>query len=50
MVMMRLKVGLLQRDLARQFGVVESTVSRVFTSWINLMFVELKGLCEMPES
>ena len=50
MVMMRLKVGLLQRDLARQFGVVESTVSRVFTSWINLMFVELKRLCEMPES
>ena len=50
MVMMRLKVGLLQRDLARRFGVVESTVSRVFTSWINLMFVELKGLCEMPES
>lgn len=32
MVMMRLKVGLLQKDLGRRFGVSEATVSRVFTS------------------
>lgn len=48
MVMMRLKVGLLQKDLGRRFGVSEATVSRVFTSWINLMFLEMKNLCEMP--
>lgn len=50
MVMMRLKVGLLQQDLAHRFGLAESTVSRIFTTWINIMFIELKCLCEMPGS
>ena len=49
LVMVRLKVGLLQKDLAQRFAIAESTVSRVFTSWINLMYIELKDLCEMPE-
>ena len=46
--MMQLKLGLFQQDLARRFGVSEATISRVFTSWINLMFLKLKDLCEMP--
>ena len=48
-VMMRLKVGLFQKDLAHRFGISEATVSRLFTSWINLMYLELKDLCEMPD-
>ena len=48
-VMMRLKVGLFQKDLAHRFGMSEATISRVFTSWINLMYLELKDLCEMPD-
>ena len=39
-VMMRLKVGLFQKDLAHRFGISEATVSRLFTSWINLMYLE----------
>jgi len=48
-VMIRLKVGLFQKDLALRFGLSEATISRVFTSWINLMYIELKDLCEMPD-
>ena len=47
--MIRLKVGLFQKDLALRFGLSEATISRVFTSWINLMYIELKDLCEMPD-
>ena len=49
MVMVRLKVGLFQKDLAQRFGIAESIVSRLFTSWVNLMYVELEQLCEIPE-
>ena len=48
-VMIRLKVGLFQKDLALRFGLSEATISRVFTSWINLMYIELKDLYEMPD-
>ncbi|XP_068712765.1 uncharacterized protein [Montipora foliosa] len=48
-VMIRLKVGLFQKDLAHRFGMSEATISRVFTSWINLMYIELNDLCEMPD-
>ena len=41
-VMMRLKVGLFQKDLVHRFGISETTVSRLFTSWINLIYLELK--------
>ena len=38
-VMMRLKVGLFQKDLVHRFGISEATVSRLFTSRINLMYL-----------
>ena len=38
MVMVRLKV----EDLADQFYVSPATVSRIFISWINLMYVKFK--------
>ena len=48
--MMRLKVGFFLKDLAYRFGISEATVSWIFTSWINFMYLELKNLCEMPDS
>ena len=50
MVLVRLRVGLTITDLALRFGISESSVSKIFTSWINLLFFHLKDLCEMPES
>ena len=35
-IMMRLKVGSFHKDLAHRLGMSEATISRVFTSWINL--------------
>ncbi|KAL9982931.1 hypothetical protein ACROYT_G005046 [Oculina patagonica] len=50
MVLVRLRVGLTVTDLALRFGISESSVSKIFTSWINLLYFHLKDLCEMPES
>ncbi|XP_019636876.1 PREDICTED: uncharacterized protein LOC109479363 [Branchiostoma belcheri] len=47
-VMVRLRVGLLVKDIAARFLISESTFSRLFTSWINLMYQELKGMFELP--
>ena len=48
LVMIRLKVGLFTPVLQHIFQVSAGVVSSVFTSWINLMYVDLKNLCEMP--
>ncbi|KAL9978094.1 hypothetical protein ACROYT_G015575 [Oculina patagonica] len=50
MVLVRLRVGLTVTDLALRFGISESSLSKIFTSWINLLYFHLKDLCEMPES
>ena len=50
MVFVRLRVGLTVTDLSLRFGISESSVSKIFTSWINLLYFHLKDLCEMPES
>ena len=39
--LVRLRLGLLEQDIAYCFGVSQSTVSRVFTSWINFMYLQL---------
>ena len=48
MVMLRLKVGFLTPVLQHIFQVSAGFVSCVFNTWINLMYVDLKHLCEMP--
>ena len=50
MVLVLLRVGLTITDLSLRFGISESSVSKIFTSWINLLFFYLKDLCEMTES
>ena len=43
-VMMRLKVGLFQKDLAHRFGMSEVIVSRVFTSEV-VPYMSYIGMC-----
>ena len=44
LVMVRLRLGLNVEDLADRFYINPSTVSRIFTTWINLMYVKFKEL------
>ena len=60
MVFMRLRLGLLEQDLAQRFCVSVSTVSRVLITWYNVLATHLKNLivwstreviqAKMPES
>ena len=47
MVLTRLRCGLTLADLALSNNLCESTVSRIFTTWINLLYFHLKELCQM---
>ena len=44
LTMVRLKVGLLVEDLAVRFSISVGSVSSIFNSWVNLMYVDLKEL------
>jgi hypothetical protein len=48
-VMMRLRLGLLEQDLAYRFGVTQPTVSTIFEKWIYVMSVRLEKLILWPE-
>jgi len=47
-VMVRLKVGLLTHDIAARMGVSKAHFSRIFTSWIRLLRLEMQSLCRFP--
>ena len=47
---MRLRLGLLERDLATRFGISEATASRTFVHWINYMYLRLWSLPVWPSS
>jgi len=49
MVLMRLRLGLLEQDLAYRFGVAQSTVSSIFDKWIRVMAGRLQDLIIWPE-
>lgn len=48
MTLVRLRLGLYETDLAVRFGVSQSTVSRITTTWINLMYHSFKGIERFP--
>ena len=47
-MLIRLRLNLLERDLAIRFGVHESTISRTFTRWINYLYLTFGGLPLWP--
>lgn len=48
LVMCRLRLGLLEQDLAYRFLVSQSTVSRICITWINFLFVKFKEVPLWP--
>ena len=48
LVLMRLKAGLFVQDLADRFGISISSVSRIYITWINFLYYELKDLFPFP--
>ena len=49
MVLMKLRLNLFDTDIAYRFGTAQSTVSRNFKKWLNIMFTGLKHLIVWPE-
>ena len=48
MVLMKLCLNLFDQDLAYRFGVSQSSVSRYFKKWIEVMFLRLQPLVMWP--
>ena len=42
LVMIRLRLGLLEKDLAYRFGISQSTVSRILITWINFLYLQFQ--------
>ena len=47
-VLMKLRLNLEDQDLDYRFGVNQSTISRYFKKWINVMYVRLSPLVKWP--
>ncbi|CAN7940778.1 unnamed protein product [Ixodes pacificus] len=50
MVLMKLRLGLLNKDLSSRFGISPGTVSKVFHAWINILSVELSPCILWPKA
>ena len=48
LILVCLRLGLLEQDIAYQFGISQSTVSRIFTTWINFLFIQFKQIPLWP--
>ena len=48
MTLVRLRLGLLERDLAFRFNISQATVSRITCTWINLMYHSFKSIETFP--
>ena len=48
LVLVRLRLGLFEQDIAYRFGISQSTVSRIFSTWINLLYLQLKQIPIWP--
>lgn len=49
LVLMRLRLGLLLKDLEYRFKISTSTVSKIFNSWISFMFECMQSIVFLPE-
>lgn len=49
MVLVKLRLNLTEVDLGYRFGIDQSTVSRLFEKWINVMFAALSPLVKWPK-
>ena len=49
MTLMRLRLGRIEQDLAYEFGVNKSTISRTFNKRINFLYLRLGDLPLWPE-
>ena len=47
-VMCRLRRGFSELHLAHLFGVAQSTISRIFISWISYMYLKFGQICIWP--
>ena len=48
LVLVCLRLGLLEQDLAYRFRISQSTVSRIFSTWINLLYLQFKQIPIWP--
>lgn len=48
LVLVRLRLGLMEQDIADRFGLSCSTVSRIFTTWINFLYLKMKEIPLWP--
>ena len=46
---MKLRLNVLDQDLAYRFAVSQSTVSKVIKKWMEIMYICLKPFVEWPE-
>ena len=46
--LMRLRLGLQIKDLAFRFNISPASVSRIFTTWINFLYLEFKAIDFQP--
>ena len=44
LTLVRLRLGLLEKDLGDRFGVSQSLVSKIFNTWLNLLFRHLSSI------
>jgi len=48
MTLVRLRLGLLEHDIAYRFNISQASVSRITSTWINLMFHNFKSIETYP--
>ncbi len=48
LVLVRLRLGLFEKDLAYRFGISTPTVSRICITWLNFLYYKLKDLPMWP--